>query len=79
MRFMYRGTADEELQSDLDIVQKKLNSGYFMVIDIFFWALFLTIFTTPAQQSIKLAVIIFIGYYVSGVCLFILLKCLLKD
>lgn len=74
MRFMYRQGSDEDLQHDLNVVLEVLNSGYFIAIDLFFWAFFLTIFTTSAHHSFKLMVIVYIGYYVVGFALFILLK-----
>jgi hypothetical protein len=79
MRFMYKRAPDEELQADLDLVQDTLNSGYFILIDLLFWAFFLTIFTTTAHRSIKLAIIFFILYYISGVGLFLLLRIWIKD
>jgi hypothetical protein len=79
MRFMYKRDIDEDLQADLEIVQDTLNSGYFILIDLLFWAFFLTIFTTTAHHSIKLALIFFISYYISGVGLFLLLRSWFKD
>ncbi|WP_338447936.1 hypothetical protein R4Z09_16990 [Niallia oryzisoli] len=79
MRFMFKRAAREELQTDLNIVQQTLNSGYFMLIDLLFWSLLLTIFTTPAHHSFLMAVIIFFGYYISGISIFLLLRSLLKE
>lgn len=79
MRFMYKRAADEDLQADLKIVQDTLNSGYFILIDLLFWAFFLTIFTTTAHHSIKLAIIFFTSYYISGVGLFLLLRSWFKN
>ena len=78
MKFIYKRTSFEDLQSDLKMVQDTLNSGYFIMIDLLFWALFLTIFSPPAQHSIRMAFMIFIGFYVSGLFLFMLLRGCLK-
>ena len=78
MKFIYKRTCHEDLESDLKFVQDTLNSGSFMLIDLFFWALFLTIFSPPAQHSIKIALIIFSFFYVFGLCLFILLRSCFK-
>lgn len=78
MKFSYKETSYEDLQSDLKMVQDKLNSGYLLLIDLLFWALFLTIFTAPAQQSVSMSFIIFISFYVSGIFLFMLLRRCLK-
>jgi len=78
MKFIYKRTSFEDSQSDLKIVQDTLNSGYFIMIDLLFWALFLTISSPPAQHSIKMAFMIFIGFYVSGLFLFMLLRRCLK-
>ncbi len=79
MRFMFKRAEREELQNDLNSVIEALNSGYFMVIDLLFWALLLTIFTTPAHHSILMAAIIFGCYYLSGISIFLFLRDLLKD
>ena len=78
MKFIYKRPPYEEIQSDLKMVQDTLNSGYFMIIDLFFWALFLTVFSPPAQHSVRMAFIIFISFYVSGLFLFMLLRRCLK-
>jgi hypothetical protein len=78
MKFNYKETSFEDVQSDLQMVQDTLNSGYFLLIDLFFWALFLTIFTAPTQHSVGISFIIFISFYLSGLLLFMLLKRCLK-
>jgi len=78
MKFFYKRTSFDDSQNDLKIVQDTLNSGYFIMIDLLFWALFLTIFSPPAQHSIRMAFMIFIGFYVSGLFLFMLLRECLK-
>lgn len=79
MRFRFKEGADKELQSDLNTVQEILNSGYFIFIDLCFWALLLTILTKTALPSIQWMVIIYICYYLFGVALFLLLRTLCKD
>jgi len=76
---MFKQASSEDLQSDLNMIIETLHSGYFMLIELFFWALLLTIVTVPAQHSFLLAVIFFICYYLLGCGLFLLLKGLLKD
>lgn len=78
MKIIYKRTSYEEIQSDLKMVQDRLNSGYFILIDLFFWALFLSIFSAQAQHSILMTFIIFISFYVSGLFLFLLLRKCLK-
>ncbi|KAA9021685.1 hypothetical protein F4V44_17020 [Niallia endozanthoxylica] len=79
MRFMFKQASSEDLESDLNMVIEILHSGYFMLIELFFWALLLTIVTVPAQHSLLHAVIFFFCYYVFGIGLFLLLRGLLKD
>ncbi|WP_428908436.1 hypothetical protein [Niallia sp. Krafla_26] len=78
MRFRFKRGLEEELQTDLKTVQDTLQSGYFMLIDLFFWALLLTVFTKPVHHSIQWIIIVFFGYYIMGVCLFLLLRALFK-
>lgn len=79
MRFRFKRGLEEDLQSDLNKVQDTLQSGYFMLIDLLFWAFLLTLFTKPAHQSIHWLIIVYFGYYLMGVCLFLLLRILIKD
>lgn len=79
MRFMFRRGSDKQLQTDLKIVQDTLQSGYFLLIDLFFWALLLTIFTKPVHHSLPLMVIVYFSYYVAGVCIFLLLRMILRN
>ncbi len=79
MRFMFKRAASEDLQNDLNNVLDILNSGYLIFIDLLFWALLLTIFTTPSHRSFLLAVIIYVSYYVFGISIFLILRGLFKD
>jgi hypothetical protein len=78
MRFMFRRGSDKDMQQDLNLVQETLQSGYFLLIDLIFWALLLTILTKPVHHSFQLIIIVYFCYYLSGVCLLLLLKYLIK-
>jgi hypothetical protein len=78
MRFMFRRGSDEELQADLKMVQDSMQSGYFLLIDLIFWALLLTVFTKPVHHSMPLIVIVYFSYYIAGVCIFLILRAILK-
>ena len=67
MKFIYKRDAYEDLQNDLNMVQDTLNSGYFMIIDLFFWALFLYCsFHRQHNTRLKWLSSFFISFYVSG-------------
>lgn len=73
LRFSFRQGIDEDIQQDLNVVQEVLNSAYFMVVDLFFWAFLLTSLTTPAHHSLRMMVIVYISYYLSGISLFFII------
>lgn len=79
MRFLYKRISDKELQSHFEMVQDVVNSIYFVLIDLFLIGLFLSIFTMHVHQSIKLAIFIFIAFYVFGVTIYLLLRKWIKD
>lgn len=78
MRFKFKQGKNEQLQEDLNMVQDVLNSGYFIFIDIFFWAFLLTLFTTPALHSLRAFLIYYICYFITGIGLFLLIRRLFK-
>jgi hypothetical protein len=79
MRYLYKRVPDEELQSHLKMVEEVVNSVYFIMIDLLFCGLFLSIFTWSVHHSIKISIFIFIGFYLFGVSIYLLLKKWLKD
>jgi hypothetical protein len=79
MRYIDKREAPDDVQADFNAVQETLCSGYFIFIDLFFWSMFLSIYTFSSHYSIIRASIIFTSFYICGLCLFLCLKKWVKD
>ncbi|MBB6444608.1 hypothetical protein [Bacillus benzoevorans] len=79
MRFLHKRVPEEELQTHFKMLEDVVNSVYFILIDLFFCGLFLSMFTLSVHHSIKISILIFIGFYLFGVSIYLLLKKWLKD
>lgn len=79
MRYLYKRVPDEELKSHFKMVEDVVNSVYFILIDLLFYGVFLSIITLSFHHSIKISILIFIGFYLIGVSIYLLLKSWLKD
>ena len=79
MRYLHKRVPDEELQSHFKMVEDVVNSVYFILIDLLICGLFLSMFTFSVHHSIKISIFIFIGFYLFGVSIYLLLKKWLRD
>lgn len=74
MRHLVRRAHFRISEADLAIVESVLFSGWFILIDLFFLSLLLTIMTYSLHLSIIAAIFIFLATYSFGVVLYYLLK-----
>ncbi|PLR81064.1 hypothetical protein CVD25_06695 [Bacillus canaveralius] len=74
MRFLIRKSPTENIQVELQAVQTVMVSSYFVMADLFFYALLFTLMLTPMLPSIFTAVLFFISVYGSFGALYIFLK-----
>lgn len=79
MKFIFKRVVDKEMQTHLNMVQETLNSGYFILIDLLFWSFFLSVVTANSHHSLKIALLIFVCFYLFGAALYLILKKWIKD
>ncbi|WNS73917.1 hypothetical protein RRV45_13420 [Bacillus sp. DTU_2020_1000418_1_SI_GHA_SEK_038] len=74
MRFLFRKAKYHLQESDLQSVEAILGSGYFILVDLFFWSLLITFLTMSLHFSFLWGSIIFVASYLFGGGLFFILR-----
>jgi hypothetical protein len=64
---------------DMDVLDKVLSTGYFVYLDLVFWAFLMTMLTFAPHGSIFIGFLVFIGSYCFGVILYKFLNIWLKE
>ncbi|MGE7882162.1 hypothetical protein [Bacillus sp. NPDC094077] len=78
MRLLYKRLKYSELESELQLVESVLSSGYFILLDLLFLSFLLMVLTFSLHHSFFMAIIIFVGSYISCGSVFFLLRKWLK-
>ncbi|WP_066299695.1 hypothetical protein [Bacillus sp. FJAT-29937] len=79
MRFLFRRAKYHLQESDLEPVETVLGSGYFVIVDLFFWSLLITFMTMSLHFSLVWGSIIFFTSYMFGGVLYMTLRKWLGD
>ncbi|MBP2241259.1 hypothetical protein J2Z40_001821 [Cytobacillus eiseniae] len=79
MRFRYRRANIQMQESDRQLIEEVLSSETFILIDLFFWSLLMTLMTFTIHYTLIGAILIFISSYVFGISLFYSLKRWLRE
>ncbi|MFJ8218701.1 hypothetical protein [Bacillus cereus] len=78
MRLLYKRLKYSELESELQLVESVLTSGYFILLDLLFVSFLLMVLTFPLHHSFFMAIVIFVSSYIICGSVFLLLRKWLK-
>ncbi len=79
MRHFVRRDRFQVTDPELELVETVLFSGFFILIDLFFFSLLFTFMTMPIHSSIIGAIFVFLSFYSLGACLYLFLRKWLHD
>ncbi|NRG45082.1 hypothetical protein HRF87_09940 [Bacillus sp. CRN 9] len=79
MRLLYKRSKLPNIEYELEELQSVLSSNFFVFFDLFFWSLFISLFSLTVHQSVFTFFIVFGGFFLFGIALFILLHVLIAD
>lgn len=70
MRMLAKRSKLPNIDSELKMLERTLNSSIFMIFDLLFWAIFLSLFSYTVHQSIFYMSMIFIFFITAGLIVF---------
>nr|WP_229192277.1 hypothetical protein [Bacillus cereus] len=78
VRSLYKRLKYSELESELQLVESVLSSGYFILLDLIFVSFLLMVLTFSMHHSFFIAIVTFVSSYIICGSVFLLLRKWLK-